>query len=80
VPLKKPIRDVLIPLLEFFVVGVIGGVAVHRVLHPPNNNSAMPWWNDPTIILAVLAVFTVLSIALYIVDKRYGRRSVPEGN
>jgi len=78
---KKPIRDALIPVLEFFVVVVVGGSAAHTLFQPTLHNATATWSDDPVwkgiIILAMLAGFTVLSVALYILDKRYGSGSVP---
>jgi hypothetical protein len=75
--LNKDIRDALIPLLEFFVVVVVGVSAAHTLFLPAQGNDSAAWWNNPvwlaTIILVLLVAFTALSISLYILDKRFGR-------
>ncbi len=72
---KKPFREALIPVLEFFVVVVMGGVAADILLRPTQEGApASNWTNDPhwqgIVVLFMLVTFALFSMVLYILDRR----------
>jgi hypothetical protein len=65
-------NEKLIPILEFFVVVVLGGLTIHvflgQSLFAERTSGSTP--ENPNLVLASLLVFTLISIGLYLLDKR----------
>lgn len=59
----------LLPILEFFVVVILGGLTAHSALTPivvGQTNSL----ENTTVLVIILCCFTLMSLVLYLIDSR----------